>query len=425
MSEYLYILIFLLTLLLATTNMVPMSLAALIGALVMAWFGLDRGLFTYEEALSFIDFKLLGLLIGFMIFMEVTERSGIFRALALHAVNFAGNNPRRLFFTVCFTSAAMSMFLSDQPAILLIVATMAVVTRLTGLDPTPYFISATIMVNLGGTSTLMGSTSNIVIGTKSGLSFNDFITGLLPCEITLWILTALTLYYYYKPRLEVVHSEDKSITHYDPWTAVEDRKQFYLSIVLLVLLFALLISAEHLGVGPEAIAIGFAILALALSKSDTSEIFGHLDWDTIFFLAGFFFIVEGLKKTGFLASLSPQILAISGGNIVSLTLLTLWFSGIGSMVLSNTVVALSFIPILEGINLSNSVHPWMALILGTNLGGAATPISGAVVIMAMGALKQEGVTVSFNEFSKPGILTSLVQLAFSTAYLILRFGWRW
>ena len=388
----------------------------------MGWFGLSRGLFTYEEALSFVDLKLLGLLIGFMIFMEVTERSGIFRALALHALNVARSNPRRLFFIVCFTSAAMSMFLSDQPAILLIIATMAIITRLTGLDPVPYFISATIMVNVGGISTLIGSTSNMVIGVESGLSFNDFIISLLPCEIALWVLTALILYHYYKPRLKPVQSEEKSFSRYDPWAGIENRKRFYLSILLIVLLFASLISAESLGLTPEALTIGFAILALALSKLDTSEIFGRLDWDTIFFLAGFFFIIKGLNKTGVLVFLSQQVLAISGGNIVVLTILILWFSGISSMAFSNTAVALTFIPILRGLHVSNSSSSWMALILGTNLGGAATPLSGSVVLMTIGALKREKIETSFSEFSKPGVITSLIQLGFSTVYLILRFG---
>ena len=65
---------------------------------------------------------------------------------------------------------------------------------------------------------------------------------------------------------------------------------------------------------------------------------------------------------------------------------------------------------------------WSALVLGTNLGGATTPFSSAACVMAAGALKREGIPLSFAEFTKIGAITSLVQLAFSSIYLMLRFG---
>jgi Na+/H+ antiporter NhaD/arsenite permease-like protein len=65
---------------------------------------------------------------------------------------------------------------------------------------------------------------------------------------------------------------------------------------------------------------------------------------------------------------------------------------------------------------------WSALILGTNLGGATTPFSGAVTMMAVGALKREGISLSFTEFTKVGLITSFVQLGFASFYLILRFN---
>ena len=63
-----------------------------------------------------------------------------------------------------------------------------------------------------------------------------------------------------------------------------------------------------------------------------------------------------------------------------------------------------------------------ALVLGTNLGGAATPLSGSVCIMAIGALKREGISISFREFTKVGLVTTMLQLSFASLYLIVRFG---
>jgi Na+/H+ antiporter NhaD/arsenite permease-like protein len=43
-------------------------------------------------------------------------------------------------------------------------------------------------------------------------------------------------------------------------------------------------------------------------------------------------------------------------------------------------------------------------------------------MMAIGALKREGISVSFTEITKVGVITSLVQLGFASLYLIVRFS---
>ena len=112
------------------------------------------------------------------------------------------------------------------------------------------------------------------------------------------------------------------------------------------------------------------------------------------------------------------------GNLFTAALLTLWSSALLSVFVSNIAVALTYTPIIgmmKGLKL-NMTYLWSALVLGTNLGGAATPVSGAVCVLAMGALKEENVNLSFVEFSKAGVLTTIIQLIFATLYLILRFG---
>lgn len=413
-----FILIYALTLLLSVTETIPISLAALIGALLTAWFGLSYGLFTYDEAAGFIDMKLIGLVVGTMIVVEVAAKSGLFRFLALYAIRAAGGNPPRLFLTLNLTAATVSLFLSDPTAMLLMAAAITTIAKLLDYDPAPYFISAAVMINLGGTSTLIGSASNMIIGVEAGLSFSDFIGYLFLCEITLWILTILTLYFLFRSRL----GKRKTIPSYDPWEDVENRKALHRSTLILMLLLVLFIVFDRLGVGAEAVALGCAILALSFSGFDPSEIFKRLDWETVFFIAGFFFIVRGLEKTGILAFASQQLIRLSGGSQLKAGLLTIWSSGIASTVVSNIAIAITFIPVIHGLQGFNLTPIWAALILGTNLGGVATPLSGTVSVMAIGTLKREGIRVSFGEFTKAGAATTLVQLCFATLYLIMRFG---
>ena len=416
--QIIFILVFLLTILLSATKIVPMSVAALIGALLTAWFGLLYGVFGYEESLGFIDIRLIFLIVGVMIVVEVAERSGLFHFGALYAVKVSGGNPNILFVSICLISAVVSMFLSDPMAMLLIAAAMATITKLLRYDPVPYFISAMIMINLGGTSTLIGSVSNMIIGLQAGISFTSFIEYLAVCEVALWGITIFVLYLLFRSRLGV----KKELPDYNPWETIENKKLFFRSIFILILMVGLFLTLENLGVGAEAVAMGCAILALVLSGSDPTEIFKKLDWETIFFIAGFMFVVGGLGQTGILSEISTQLFQSVGQTQFAATLATLWFSGIASTGVSNIAVALTFSPIISGVSGLGSAAVWSALILGTNLGGATTPLSGAVIMMGVGVLKREGISLSFVEFTKVGILTSLIQLVFASFYLILRFN---
>jgi Na+/H+ antiporter NhaD/arsenite permease-like protein len=43
-------------------------------------------------------------------------------------------------------------------------------------------------------------------------------------------------------------------------------------------------------------------------------------------------------------------------------------------------------------------------------------------MMAIGTLKREKISIRFGEFAKIGVITTLIQLSFSSVYLVLRFG---
>jgi Na+/H+ antiporter NhaD/arsenite permease-like protein len=414
------LLIYVLILIISILELTSLSVAALVGALLVAWFGIQYGAFTYQDALGFVDFRLLGLLIGTMIVVEVAKKGGLFNVFALYAIKFSGGNPGRLFVAICVVAALVSMFLSDPTAMLLVAAATVTITKLLNYDPTPYFLSAAIMINLGGTSTLIGSVSNMIIGIQSSLTFMDFLIFLGVCEIMLWALTITALYLVFRSRL----GAKKELPEYNPREGIKDKTIFYRSLFVLILLVILFLTLDTIGVGPEAVALGCGILALLISRVDPAEIFREIDWETVFFIAGFMFIIGGLESTQFLSDISAQLFNLAGGSSLIATQMTLWFSGFASVFVSNIAVALTFTPIIgaqigSGLNLSAI---WSGLILGTNLGGATTPFSGAVMMMAIGTLKREKISVKFGEFARIGIITTLIQLSFSSVYLVFRFG---
>ncbi|MCD6255754.1 MAG: hypothetical protein J7J44_05725 [Deltaproteobacteria bacterium] len=417
------LLVYLLTILLAATEIVPLSMSALIGALLTVWFGIQYAGLTPQQLINLNDmFPILGLIVGTMIVVEVARKSDVFHFGALYAIKLSGGSPAKLFVAICVISAAASLFLSDSTAMLLMAAAIVAIAKLLRYDPLPYFLSAVIMINLGGTSTLIGSVSNMAIGVQAKMSFNEFLIYLTPCELALWALMIIVLYKIFKPRL----GQKRELPTYNPWEVVKDKRRFRRSSFVLFLLIILFLVMERLEIGPgvtigpEIIALGCAVFALTISGFDPAEIFREIDWETVFFVAGFLVIVNGLQASDVLVEASNFILNIAGENELLLTMMTLWFSGLASTVVSNIAIALTFAPLIKNMEASRAV--WSALVLGTNLGGATTPFSSAACVMAAGALKREGISLSFAEFTKIGAITSLIQLAFSSIYLILRFG---
>ena len=48
------------------------------------------------------------------------------------------------------------------------------------LPPVPFLIAEAMASNIGGTATLIGDPPNIIIASRAGLTFNDFLVNLAP-----------------------------------------------------------------------------------------------------------------------------------------------------------------------------------------------------------------------------------------------------
>ena len=52
----------------------------------------------------------------------------------------------------------------------------------------PFLIAEAMASNIGGTATLVGDPPNIIIASRAGLSFNDFLVNLAPIVVVLLVV---------------------------------------------------------------------------------------------------------------------------------------------------------------------------------------------------------------------------------------------
>ena len=149
---------------------------ALLGAtLILLTQTLDQ-----EQAIEAIDFNTIGLLVGMMIMVRLTEATGVYTWIAIRAGQISRGRPLAVVLSLSVTTAVLSAFLDNVTTVLLIVPITFVLADALDIDPVPLVIIEIITSNIGGTATLIGDPPNILIAGHTGLSFGEFIVHLAP-----------------------------------------------------------------------------------------------------------------------------------------------------------------------------------------------------------------------------------------------------
>jgi len=410
------LLIFLLTFLLIITELVHKTLAALLGAFLMIFYGIVN----YAEIGNFIETRVLGVIFGMMIVVEVVKDSGLFQFFGIKAIKLARGNSKALFIILTFLTCILSALLSNQISILIMVALTFTLCRSLRINPMPFIISETIIVNIGGIMFLISSTPNILVGTAAGFTFSNFMGTTFPFGILLLFITVFMLLFIY--RKEFKNSKKFDFDKLDEWSVVHDKKFFWNSLILLCTTIIFFMIHDKIGVSVDFVAISSAIIILLLSGADPDETLRNIQWGTIFFFVGLFTVVGGLEKTGFLESVAQSLIRIAGNNKIIAISLILWISGLASGIVDNIPITMTLIPIAKTmVQTFNMNILWWCIAIGAGLGGNLTPIGSPSTVIAMGIAKKEGNPISFDEFFKIGFIVTITQLLLSTLYLLLRY----
>ena len=126
--------------------------------------------------------------------------------------------------------------------------------------------------------------------------------------------------------------------------------------------------------------------------------------------------------------MAQSLLDLTAGNITTTSILILWSSGVLSGLVDNIPYVATMIPLVEQFMQDPSVANdprigslWWSLALGACLGGNATLIGASANVVAAGIANKNGYKISFLEFTKYGIVITIISLAVCTGYLLLFF----
>ncbi|MCL6585176.1 MAG: ArsB/NhaD family transporter [Anoxybacillus sp.] len=426
---YLAIAIFLATYAIIISEKINRAVIALLGAAAMVIFGIVD---LHKAFTHHIEWGTITLLIGMMILVHITSKSGFFQYVAIKAAKAAKGQPLRILIILSLLTAVLSAFLDNVTTVLLIVPVTFSITRILHVNPVPYLISEVLFSNIGGTATLIGDPPNIMIGSANKhLDFNDFLINLAPIVIVIMLMTTVIIALIYRRHLTSDAKLIEQLMNLNERDYIKDpillKKS--VSVLALTILGFILHSVIHVDAAVIALTGATILMVIGVHEHEVEDVFASVEWVTIFFFAGLFTLVGGLVDIGLIKSLAEKALDVTGGNISVASYFILWVSGMASATIDNIPFVATMIPLIKDMAVGMGLSPdspqidvlWWALALGACLGGNGTLIGASANVIVAGLASREGHGFSYMDFLKIGAPLTLVALLLSHFYLFFRY----
>jgi Na+/H+ antiporter NhaD/arsenite permease-like protein len=207
--------------------------------------------------------------------------------------------------------------------------------------------------------------------------------------------------------------------------AIKDPRLLVQGLIVLVLVVAGFLLHPVLHYEPSIVALLGAGLLVAISTADTSEVLSEVEWPTLAFFAGLFIMIGGLIDTGVIDEVSKALADAIGTNELGGSLALLGASAVLSGVVDNIPYVATMAPITSDLvhNMGGgSGHVmWWALALGADLGGNATAIGASANVVVLGIAERNRRPITFWQFTKYGLIVTVVTVTISLGYVWLRY----
>ncbi|GAA3812522.1 ArsB/NhaD family transporter [Streptomyces chiangmaiensis] len=385
----------------------------------------DKAAFYSEH--TGIDWNVVFLLLGMMAIVGVLRQTGLFEYLAIWSVKRAQGRPFRVMAMLVVITAIASALLDNVTTVLLIAPVTLLVCERLGLAAAPFLIAEVFASNVGGTATLVGDPPNIIIASRAGLTFNDFLVHLAPVAAVLTVVLLVLCRVMF--RKAFVYDEERAaqVMALTEREAIRDQRLLWQGLAVLALVVAGFVLHPVLHYEPSVVALLGAGLLVAISQVETRQVLGEVEWPTLAFFAGLFVMVGALIETGVIGDLSRALADATGGNELGATLTLLGGSAVLSGIVDNIPYVATMAPITADLvkdlgGAADGHHVlWWALALGADLGGNATAIGASANVVVLGIAERNRQPIGFWQFTKFGLVVTLATVAISGLYLWLRY----
>jgi Na+/H+ antiporter NhaD/arsenite permease-like protein len=426
-TAWLAVAIFVVAYVLIATEKVHRVTAAVGGAVLMLLVGATNAEHAFFSEEAGIDWNVIFLLLGMMLIVSVLQRTGAFEYVAIWAVKRARGYPFRVMVILILVTAVASALLDNVTTVLLIAPVTLLVCDRLGVPVAPFLIAEALASNIGGTATLVGDPPNIIIASRAGLSYNDFLVHLAPIVILLLVVFIGLCRWLFRSAFRYDPQRAASVMQLNERDSIRDVRLLVVSGVVLVVVTAAFVLHTVLHFEPSVVALVGGLILLAASRLDAHEVAKEVEWPTLVFFAGLFVMVGALVSTGVIGRIGDAATAAVEGNLWGASLGLLWGSAFLSAIVDNIPYVATMSPIVAQLVEADAgavggPHVlWWALALGADLGGNATAVGASANVVILGLAERAGHRISFWGFTKYGLVVTAITIALCVPYLWLRY----
>ncbi|MBE0151871.1 SLC13 family permease [Serratia sp. PL7] len=320
------------------------------------------------RALSgFIDWRTIMTLLGLMLLTKGVEVSGYFDFIGRQIVNTLQSERSLALFLVC-AAAVLSSFLTNDVALFIVIPLTITLKKLSSLPISRLIIFQALAVNAGSLLTPIGNPQNILLWSKSSLTFMEFIGRMAPFGI-LMMLSLLVVTWFSFPARKIIKAPNTQPYPY--------QLRLLLASVALYVAFLICLDLDVPLYGVLLVFAGFLLLA--------RQVLLQIDWSLIFVFLAMFINIGLLTQLPALQPLFDQIASLADGSVYVLGIAL-------SQVISNvpaTILLLNYVP-------SSALVAY-----AVNAGGFGLAIGSLANLIALRMAGERQIWLRFHYYSIP------------------------
>jgi len=413
-------------------------LGALLGPVLIVLFGI----LSYSQLLGGLEGRAglnpFGVLILFlsMVFMSIfLDITGFFEYCARLAMKFAGNDGRRLYFSLYIVVSILTIFTSNDIIILTFTPFIYYFSKNAGIDPKPYLITEFFAANTWSMMLYIGNPTNILLAAAFDLRFDEYFMWMFLPAIVAGVSNMILLYILFRKRIRQPIKHPKTI---NPSEAITDKSSAILGLIILGGCIVTLAIAPYFGIEMWIVSLGFALallLILALHDSfvalmrknigkkhfTVAPTLRKMPLGIIPFVLGLFIMVEALRIYGITEGIGIFLKNICGSSNIAYVFAYGTSSAFSANLLNNIPMTVAYVPIASAVSQQHILPSVLATAIGSNLGANITPIGALAGIMWMSILRDKDVKITFKEFVKYGLIVTPITLFACLGILALEF----
>ncbi|RTE08266.1 SLC13 family permease [Paenibacillus whitsoniae] len=402
---------------------------ALVGAVLM----IALGIVPIQKALSgYANWPLVLYIASLFILSALIGQTGVLAYAASGMLRKFRLRPIAVLISVSLLAALVAACFDSLIAVALFVPFLLKTSKMMKITPVPFIISVLISVHIGGAATIMGNLPNRLIAGGGRMTPGQLVLQLAPLVLLLLAVLYLIMWGLYRNKLIVAETYKRELLRLTPSSYLNaDRNFVVIGTTVIALTLIALMLHRLLGMQPAYVAAIGAVLALAANykavvqtavKKDYRALWHTFrDMQVLYFL-GLFIMAGGLTYSGIAGFFAYRGLEMSQGSVSFLSTLLLWLTGFGSAMMDEVPYITAMMPIVDSIReaLEASVQPiWLALIIGSAIGGSATLISSVTNMVAASLSEQEGGGLTQRGYVAVALPVCLILIGVATLYFRL------